>query len=74
LRNMKCYICDSTLSTPKYDRDHEDWEPCGHCMEIVSDCLSDFKDQVIWVEEDLPKGYFELASSSPKSSVEYDFT
>lgn len=51
---MRCYICDALVSTPKYNRDLAQWEPCDTCMEAISDTLNDFKDNAVWVEEDLP--------------------
>lgn len=53
---MRCHICDSLLSQPKFNRDHGDWDPCQPCMDVISDTLSAFKDQAVWVEEDLPTG------------------
>lgn len=52
---MRCFICDAAIDNPKYNRDHEQWEPCGTCLEVISDTLGAFKDQVVWVEEDLPE-------------------
>ncbi len=36
---MKCYICDKTLTEleVQWNKDLEEWEPCGTCLEIALD-------------------------------------
>jgi hypothetical protein len=36
---MRCYICDSALSEVHYNSDHQDYEPCGFCLEIIKDAI-----------------------------------
>lgn len=36
---MRCHICDAGL-TPKsiqYNREHQEWDPCGTCLEAISE-------------------------------------
>jgi hypothetical protein len=51
---MRCYICDAAIAEPQFNRDHEDWDPCLTCQTVINDMLNDTKDNVVWVEEDLP--------------------
>lgn len=34
----RCYICDRILSTDEvqWNRDHEDWDPCGTCLDVIN--------------------------------------
>ena len=32
---MRCYICDSLLSTPTWNSLHKAYEPCPTCMDII---------------------------------------
>jgi hypothetical protein len=49
---MRCNICDSLLSQPRYNRELEAWEPCETCTEVIQDCLNDLKDNAVFVEDD----------------------
>lgn len=35
---MKCHVCDKTLSDKEvqWNRDHQDWDPCGTCLEVIN--------------------------------------
>lgn len=35
---MKCFICDKTLSGDEvqFDRDHQEWDPCGTCLDVIN--------------------------------------
>lgn len=48
---MKCFICDAILSEPQFNHDHQDWDPCPKCQEVITDCLNGFKDQVIFYDD-----------------------
>jgi len=50
---MRCYICDAAITSPQYNRDHDDWDPCTTCQDVINDTLNDNKDKVVWVEEDI---------------------
>lgn len=60
---MRCHICDTLLITPRYNRDLKAWEPCDPCMEVISDCLNDMKDNAVWVEDDLDDAFREAEIS-----------
>lgn len=49
---MKCHICDNELSHNeiKWNRDHEEWEPCNTCLHIIAEV---FEDRVEYTEEEL---------------------
>lgn len=39
---MRCHICNSVLSPPEINQnsDHQDWEPCGTCLDIINDIFN----------------------------------
>lgn len=46
---MRCHICDKTLSDKEvnYNNDHQDWEPCGSCLQAISEVFtSDSEEQI----------------------------
>jgi len=49
---MRCNICDRLLAAPRYNRELKAWEPCDTCLEIINECLNDFKDNAVFTEED----------------------
>lgn len=44
---MRCYICDSILSTEatQWNSDHEEWDPCPTCLTVIADVFSDPLDE-----------------------------
>lgn len=38
---MRCHICDAALENPTYNRDLQQWEPCGTCLEIIFSVFED---------------------------------
>lgn len=40
---MKCHICDATLgdSEIKYNKDCQEYDPCGYCLQIISEVFDD---------------------------------
>lgn len=55
---MKCRICDATLSEVHFNSDHNDIEPCSHCLLVINETLEGFKDtpaapEDAWAEEPL---------------------
>lgn len=67
-RVLRCNICDSSLSEPRYNRELKRWEPCHTCLEVIYDCLNDFKDNAVWVEESLDEVLGEADISPNKIS------
>lgn len=39
---MRCHICNNALSEKEiqFNRDHKDWDPCGTCLEVISDVFT----------------------------------
>lgn len=67
---MRCNICDRLLKAPTYNRELKTWEPCDTCMEVITDCLNDFKDNAVWAEEDLDQAFRE-ADIFPNETTTY---
>ncbi len=44
---MRCYICDNGLSDEevKFNRQHNQWEPCGTCLETIKDAFAADRDE-----------------------------
>lgn len=38
---MRCHICDSELSNISFNRDHGDINPCGTCLQIISEVFGE---------------------------------
>lgn len=45
---MKCAICDATLGEEevRFNREHDEWDPCGVCKEIISEVFGQEDDSV----------------------------
>lgn len=46
---MRCHICDATLSAEQiqWNRDHEDWDPCGTCLEVINNVFEHASEEEI---------------------------
>ncbi len=46
---MKCHICNATLSAGEiqWNSDHEDWDPCGRCLDVIDNVFSDDTEEEI---------------------------
>lgn len=38
---MRCHICDASLSKPSFNSDHQEYDPCITCLEVIADVFSD---------------------------------
>ena len=38
---MRCKICDSSMEKPVWNRQLNDWEVCGVCLEIIFSVFTD---------------------------------
>ena len=49
---MKCAICNATLSPSEiqWNSDHEDWDPCGRCLDAIDNVFSDSTEEEIDAE------------------------
>jgi hypothetical protein len=43
--NVRCFICNRVLSEPRFNADHQDFDPCEACMEVVNDTLAGYTDR-----------------------------
>lgn len=43
---MRCYICDAGLADEdvRFNRLHQDYDPCGTCREIIKEAAGDLGD------------------------------
>jgi hypothetical protein len=48
---LRCNICDRLLSQPRYNRELKAWEPCDTCLEVINECLNDFKDNAVFTDD-----------------------
>lgn len=59
---MRCFICDSVLqdSEIKVNPDHQDFDPCGTCLEIIEEVFEPLDEEEIRrqieIEWDLTEG------------------
>lgn len=46
---MRCNICNATLSAPEvqWNSDHEDWDPCNKCQEVIDGVFTDLSEEEI---------------------------
>ncbi len=51
---MRCHICDRPLDEPRFNSDHQDYEPCDSCLFVINETLEGFKDNASAAEDDLP--------------------
>lgn len=42
---MRCHICDNTLNEPRWNNEHESYEPCDPCLAVIQDTIDSFKDK-----------------------------
>lgn len=62
---MRCHICNASLggSEVKFNKDHDDWEPCGTCLSIIAEIFEDPLDEEEIdqaLEEELESYYNEI--------------
>ncbi len=50
---MRCYICDSVLSSPVWNSQLKAYEPCPTCMDIIHHVFEDAPEQNSPDEESL---------------------
>lgn len=51
---MRCYICDTPLEDPKFDRRDGKVRPCSSCEDVIDDALADFEVEDVEVQLELP--------------------
>lgn len=53
---MRCAICDAPLSDQevRFNRDHQKWDPCTVCKDIIAETVNDGGDtELVILEEEL---------------------
>jgi hypothetical protein len=50
---MRCKICDRALEEPRWNGDHEEYEPCDSCLRVIQDTIDGYKDVPAPAEDDL---------------------
>jgi len=49
----RCYICDRPIEKPSFNRQHDDIDPCGTCLEVINNVWHDdplAEDEMVEVE------------------------
>lgn len=49
---MRCDICDRLLSEPRWNADHEKYEPCDECLHVIYETLDAYRDKPSAAEDD----------------------
>jgi len=46
---MRCRICNAVLTEKEiqFNRQHNDWDPCGTCLEVIDEVFSNEPEEVI---------------------------
>ncbi len=49
---MRCNICNSALSPAEiqWHPQHQSWDPCGHCLQIIDEIFNDSTEEEIDAE------------------------
>lgn len=48
---MRCKICDNHMDKPTWNRQLNDWEVCGDCLEVIFNVFEDAPEQTSEDEE-----------------------
>lgn len=64
---MRCYICDNALKDDeiKFNKDHQEFDPCGFCLEIIRDAAYETGDDDEEREVPLEDAYEALGYDNP---------
>lgn len=58
---MRCKICDASIDDPKFNKQLDDWEVCGTCLEIIFSVFEDYPEQTEESEPDEADEWLEEA-------------
>lgn len=39
---MRCFICDVVIDAPQFNADHDDYDPCETCKQVIADTVGPF--------------------------------
>lgn len=48
---MRCFICDVAIEKPQFNSEHDDFDPCETCKQVIADTVAGYED-VVAVDED----------------------
>lgn len=48
---MRCACCDDILHEPKWNRDHQMWDYCPVCLEIIFNVFEDYPEEPEEIED-----------------------
>ncbi len=76
---MRCDICDHSLSEPRWNADHEKYEPCDECLTVIYDTIGAYRDKPSADEDDflsepILEGLFPPSENPFETSELHDFT
>ena len=71
---MRCYICDRALDEPRFNKDHQEYDPCDPCLTVIADTVGSYEDRPYVQEDEL--GLFQAfftaqAASLPEEDDEF---
>jgi 23S rRNA C2498 (ribose-2'-O)-methylase RlmM len=66
---MRCKICDSVMNKPTWNKDLNDWEVCGDCLEVIFNVFEDAPERYQEVEEDETPEEVELSKLDAEASI-----
>lgn len=58
---MRCFICDRILNEDQvhYNEEHEDFDPCPTCQQVIDDLLAAYGDQASIAEDEFSDPIFD---------------
>jgi hypothetical protein len=57
---MRCFICNVAIEKPQFNSEHDDFDPCETCKQVIADTVAGYEDVVAvdedqWAEPDGPE-------------------
>ena len=59
---MRCHICDKVLDESEiaFDKNHDEFDPCGTCLQAIQEVFDDSPEDDEWREVDEDALLFDL--------------
>lgn len=70
---MRCYICDVVIEKPNFNADHNDYEPCDYCQQIVNETVGNFTEKPYADDDDFGEDILDFAVSTDWSLEQENF-
>ncbi len=48
---MRCFICNVAIEKPQFNSEHDDFDPCETCKQVIADTVAGYED-VVAADED----------------------